>query len=282
MKMRKCFLISLLVALVSSSAPAPASAAPSDPPSGYYLQETITVPSNGSVAQAVGRMEPGQAYKIRAVGSAPICVASSGYCGVGGYSYTKADAEYAFDPSNAAAPPRDGVCSGDATDVGISINGASPNWGAYSATHKYLVSYVPASTLPLSFRYVDCDYSDNSGSLTVYVFIAKPATTTAPFYSGQMSPGPGTEKAGPTAHQYGATISGQCLPNGSLYFIEYRDSSGVTYRTTSAYGACNLTTTHNSSHYVTVYCGIQQDFNLGPFSVAVQCSDTYAYDEITV
>ncbi len=123
------------------------------------LQETITVPVDGSVRTSTTTLQAGVAYQIRA----------SGTFFIGGPGDGLADAEYA----NFLAPQD--TCTGGGFDLGIGINSSGntptkfPFWGTYVVTHVYTINFVGQGQ-PITLLYHDCGPSDNSGSLTVEIF----------------------------------------------------------------------------------------------------------------
>lgn len=134
-------------------------------PPGYVLQETVIVPVTGSVVSSVTALAPGARYKIR----------TSGTFTVGGPGDGQGDAEYA----NFTSPPASlqDVCGAGTLgeDLGIGVNDTAidtsklPHWGAYSSSHEYTVD-APGTGAPIALNYHDCNYTDNSGSLTVEIF----------------------------------------------------------------------------------------------------------------
>jgi len=126
--------------------------------------ETLSVPTNGSTVMSTLSLESGTAYKLRASGTFHV--------GVRGDS--TGDAEYA-DFSNVPASVVDSC--GDTSsvvDLGLGVNDAvndsskSPRWGAFANDHVYTVDFTGLGA-PVSFTFHDCDYSDNTGALTVEV-----------------------------------------------------------------------------------------------------------------
>jgi hypothetical protein len=132
---------------------------------GYVLQETITVPVNGSLVSSTTVLKTGILYKIRA----------SGTSNVGGLGDGLGDAEYA----NFSNPPSSlqDNCGGtpDGVDLGIGIddsnndNNKFPLWGNYEPNHVYTIDFAGQGS-SISLNYHDCAYNDNSGSLTVEIW----------------------------------------------------------------------------------------------------------------
>ena len=151
--------IALAALLVSGSL-----AEASDRPAGYVLQETISVPVDGSSVRSTP-LAAGANYKIRA----------SGTFTVGGNGDGRGDAEYAnfIDPPGSLQD----VCGlgSFGEDLGLGIDDAvndsrkSPYWGSYSPTHEYTTG-VGGTGASISLNYHDCNYADNRGSLTVEIF----------------------------------------------------------------------------------------------------------------
>jgi len=129
---------------------------------GYTRQETITVPMDGSSVSSTFPLDGGAHYKLRASGQAV-----SGGPGFG-------DAEYVFDNGLTTVIDRCGGNS-DGVDLGIGVNDTQngnnklPFWGALNVAHVYVVDFVGQGA-PIILNYHDCNYSDNSGSLTVEVW----------------------------------------------------------------------------------------------------------------
>lgn len=152
--------IAVIALLVTAAA-----AGATDRPPGYTLQETISVPVDGSVVMSATTLVTGARYKIRA----------SGTFSVGGPGDGRGDAEYA-NFSNPPASLQD-VCGAGSLgeDLGIGIDDPvidgrkSPRWGAYSATHEYTIG-APGSGARIGLNYHDCVYGDNSGMLVVEIF----------------------------------------------------------------------------------------------------------------
>ena len=133
-----------------------------EPISGYSLQETIHVATDGSLTTSTTALDAGITYKLRV----------SGQAAVGGPGF--GDAEYAFDQTFSAVIDRcNNLSSG--VDLGLGINdqvnssNKTPFWGARNANHVYHVDFVGQRT-PITLNYHDCNYSDNSGAFTVEIF----------------------------------------------------------------------------------------------------------------
>jgi hypothetical protein len=145
---------SLVVALVLGLPFLAASA----PPPGFVLQETITVPVDGTSVTSATTLQSGVTYKIRA----------SGTFTIGGPGF--GDAEYAFDASNSSV-----TSVGDSVDLGIGINDTindnpkAPFWGNFTSTHEYTIDFLGAGST-IALNYHDSFYDDNEGSLTVEIF----------------------------------------------------------------------------------------------------------------
>jgi|GEM_PF-2137260 len=143
----------------------------------YTPVETIQVPATGETTTSTNALQSGVLYRIRVTGT------------VNTGNGMQADAEFTdfstVPTSSASCDSSDS--SGAAVDVGLSINDAtvdnqkSPNWGAFSNTHTYTYDIIGTGQ-PLSFDFHDCDYSDNSGSLTVLISRA----TETPLPSGNF------------------------------------------------------------------------------------------------
>ena len=154
----------------------------------YAPAETVVVPVDGSAVSSAMILESGKTYKLRASGTFTIGVVGDGL----------ADAEYA-DFSNPPASLQD-HCANDpaGVDLGIGIDDAVidsirvPNWGPFDPTHVYTIDWAGADAA-LSLNYHDCDYEDNSGSLTVVVWSPfefdidiKPGSTKNPINVGSQ------------------------------------------------------------------------------------------------
>jgi hypothetical protein len=123
----------------------------------------VTVPTDGSSQSSTAVLANGVQYTLVASGTFS---AGSGVL---------ADAEYAFDNVSLV----EDFCNNDPsdTDLGIYINNAgahtrsgSPPWGAYQGTtHQYSRSFTGQGST-VSFSYSDCNFGDNSGTLTVQIF----------------------------------------------------------------------------------------------------------------
>jgi hypothetical protein len=126
--------------------------------------ETLNVPTDGSTVTSTLSLENGTAYKLRASGTFHV--------GVRGDS--TGDAEYA-DFSNVPGSVVDSCGdSSSVVDLGLGVNDAvndsskSPRWGPFANDHVYTVDFTGLGA-PVGFTFHDCDYSDNTGTLTVEV-----------------------------------------------------------------------------------------------------------------
>ena len=158
--------------------------------------EVLQVSSDGTVKTTTTALESGVLYQVRVSGTV-----QSGGPGL------MADAEFS-DFSSVPGSLVD-ACdnAGTMVDVGLSIddptldNLKSPDWGAFSAGHTYTYDIIGQGQ-PLSFKFHDCNYSDNAGTFTVQLFRASeqnlqnletilvpangaPRTTTVVLQSGQ-------------------------------------------------------------------------------------------------
>lgn len=98
----------------------------------------------------------GQQYSIRVTGTFAI----------GGPGDGLADAEYA----NFQNPPSTLLDFTDTgADLGITLNGTKPRFGAYSAAHTYTFSFT-GDGAPIYFGYRDSGYVDNVGTLRIELF----------------------------------------------------------------------------------------------------------------
>lgn len=128
--------------------------------------EVVQVSSDGTVKTTNISLESGVLYQVRVSGTV-----QSGGPGL------MADAEFS-DFSNVPGSLVD-ACdnAGTMVDVGLSINDPtldnlkSPDWGAFSQAHTYTFDVIGQGQ-PLSFKFHDCNYSDNAGNFTVQVFRA--------------------------------------------------------------------------------------------------------------
>lgn len=129
------------------------------------LEETLTVPVDGTTVTSKTVLEKGATYTIVA----------SGTFLIGGPGDGMADAEYA-DFSNPPSSVVDTLSDGaTTTDIGLAIN--EPNvmaatkttrWGVFNPTHSYRITFV-GQGLPISLNYHDVKPGDNKGSLTVQI-----------------------------------------------------------------------------------------------------------------
>jgi hypothetical protein len=131
------------------------------PPAGFTLQELMILPVDGSVVQSQTALRQGVIYKLRASGTAVS----------GGPGF--ADAEYSFDINNGSLINNCGNSS-LGVDLGIGVNDTLntnnkfPFWGTFDATHTYTINFVGQGS-PITLKYHDCAYGDNSGLLTVAI-----------------------------------------------------------------------------------------------------------------
>lgn len=127
------------------------------------LVETLIVPCNGQVVVSTMTYSSSLIYRVRA----------SGQCKVDEFlgSDIMADAEY-----QGTVVPRD---KDSGVDTGIALydttlgGNKEPHWGNYTATHVYEVT-GPGFNVPVTARYHDKAnnaYGDNSGSLTLQIFL---------------------------------------------------------------------------------------------------------------
>jgi hypothetical protein len=132
------------------------------PPTGDALAQQFSVPADGTQVTSM-TLVSGVGYKIRASGTVNLG---------SGLGTNDGDADYVFDDSHTTV--LDLACGGS-VDIGLGINDTtidattSPDWGPLSATHNYTIDFTGAGTA-LTFQYMDCNYGDNSGSLTVRIF----------------------------------------------------------------------------------------------------------------
>ena len=119
---------------------------------------TVRVPGDGTTVQTPV-LERRQRYLLRASGYV------KNYDNVG--QGLGIDAEYAF-LAGGSPDPRD---TRGGVDYGVSIDGAAPDWGAYSSAHIY-EREVTGRGRALSLRLLDDYYPDNNGGLTVKIYCA--------------------------------------------------------------------------------------------------------------
>lgn len=126
------------------------------------LLDTIVVSTGGETAWSTFTPIEGETYILEA----------SGTFHVGGPGDQTADAQYA-DFSN---PPESliDIVPAMSVNIGIMVDGESPDWGAYDGDHVYQQEYVGKGTA-ISFMYMDSFYGDNEGELTVNVMQVVPA-----------------------------------------------------------------------------------------------------------
>lgn len=148
-----------------TNSPATPSAPPQPPrPAPTKYTEIIQVPVDGTLVTTKTVLKRGVLYSIQVSGTAI----------VGGPAGGIGDAEYfAFSRSggplnSCALSPTKNLDVGLSIDDGGSGGNKSPNWGKYNPVHLYKTTVI-GSGLPMKFKYRDCDYSDNQGSLTVQI-----------------------------------------------------------------------------------------------------------------
>jgi hypothetical protein len=118
--------------------------------------ERVIVPVSGAVVNSQTKLFNGEAYTIRASGTAYLGVPPDGY----------GDAEY----GSLTNPQNNGAAQYGSIDYGIAINdptvtsSKTPFWGAYTSTHVYTTSFTGLGQT-LQFNYHDDFPNDNSGSL---------------------------------------------------------------------------------------------------------------------
>lgn len=156
------------------------SASATTPPPGYVLQETITVPLDGSNVTSTTSLVSGKTYLLRASGTANIATSP---CAL-------TDAEFArFEPDNTCSLPGTPQNSVGVYDVGIGINSPIASntkgitWGAtFNTTHQYTAPFTGTGA-PISLNFHDVLYDDNSGTLTVEIFAPQAANAAIPTLS---------------------------------------------------------------------------------------------------
>jgi hypothetical protein len=159
------------------------SASATTPPPGYVLQETITVPLDGSNVTSTTSLVSGKTYLLRASGTANISTPTPGNCGL-------TDAEFArFEPDNTCSLPGTPADSTGGYDLGIGINSPIASntkgvtWGTtFNTTHQYTVPFTGTGA-PISLNFHDNVYNDNSGTLTVEIFAPQAANAAIPTLS---------------------------------------------------------------------------------------------------
>ena len=123
---------------------------------GVETLEQLEVPTNGTARTSTTVLLAGVTYTLRA----------SGTFRIGGPGDGLADAEFA-DFSN---PPSSLLtrCAGSNVDFGIRVNGTKLDWGAFSATHVYEVTFAGTGAA-IAVGYQDCNFGDDSGSLALEI-----------------------------------------------------------------------------------------------------------------
>ena len=128
----------------------------------FQLYDTLTIPVDGRDVASRRALADGVSYRLRAAGTA-----------VTGLPHpSRSDAEYAAfnTPADACWPPARTVDIGLSVDVPRGGTTKTPRWGDYSPSHLYVVPFTGKGQ-PISVRFNDCDYSDNSDqTLTVEVY----------------------------------------------------------------------------------------------------------------
>jgi len=150
-----------------------ATASATKPPHGFTLQETLTVPVDGSTITSATTLQAGKSYLLRVTGTFTIAPSP---CPL-------ADAEFArFEANNTCVLPGTPQDFVGPYDVGVGINSAIANdnkgitWSTtFNPTHQYTVGFVGLGA-PISVNYHDTLYTDNSGSLTLEIFAPLPIT----------------------------------------------------------------------------------------------------------
>jgi hypothetical protein len=146
--------------------------------SGYTLEDTILIPSDGSPVQSKIILTNEISYKIRASGEIPV-----GGPAMVGQSY--GDTEYLFKhteegthiPAYTNTPSITSECPGRTgpTDMGIGIDDQQydydkfPFWGPFENSHVYSIDFVGKGA-PIILNYHDCLYGDNFGRLKIEIF----------------------------------------------------------------------------------------------------------------
>ena len=128
------------------------------PPDGHVLVEEIEVSvleDQPAPSQAV--LATGVAYTLRGCGTAFIDAPIEG----------TGDVEWASFQEGVA--PIDDCTVPAGFDLGVSVDGAEPSWGAYREDHVYTQT-VDGAGAAIVLKYEDCYYPGNSGSLTVEIF----------------------------------------------------------------------------------------------------------------
>lgn len=121
--------------------------------------ETLQMPSDGSAVVSGTVLQRGVTYTVRA----------SGVVSVGNGTIADAEWQVFSDGTVVTAcqttPPID---MGLSVDDDVNDDFKLPDWGGYNDSHVYSTSVVGAG-LPLTFRFHDCYYPDNSGTLTIEI-----------------------------------------------------------------------------------------------------------------
>ena len=119
------------------------------------LLETLSVPTDGNSVNSSTVLLAGTDY----------IVSVSGTFQVGGPGDGLADAEYAdfSDPPNSLLD-----FTGSGIDLGVSIDGNNTDWGAYASDHVYSI-LLSGNNSTIAIRYLDENYLDNTGNLTLTI-----------------------------------------------------------------------------------------------------------------
>lgn len=117
--------------------------------------------TNGDMTKTGIVSEIGKKYFIRI----------SGTFRIGGPGDGLADAEFA-DFSNPPYSLLDYTDDGD--DLGVTVNGVKPRYGAYSPSHIYTYSFTGDGSI-IRFAYFDIGYGYNFGTLKVELFDTDPS-----------------------------------------------------------------------------------------------------------
>jgi hypothetical protein len=125
------------------------------------------VPANGNVV-TTPTLDPGRTWKMEASGTY--------FAGGSGLFDIQADAEYSQDAYQRAndLPWTDSVRNYESYGSGLldlKVNGAFVNWGAYNASHRYVIPVTPmGSPLEISANIYDIASYNNTGGLCVALY----------------------------------------------------------------------------------------------------------------
>jgi len=136
------------------------------PTPAYILQETLSIPADGSSVTSSTILENGVFYKLIASGTLVVDSRPNVPVGLGDAEYSHFNIPFELQ-SNCFNSP-DGVDLGIGINDDIVDNSKSPFWGEYNSSNVYEISYL-GQGLPIRFNYHDCGYSDDSGYLTVEI-----------------------------------------------------------------------------------------------------------------